>query len=203
MKKVSRLILVLAMVVATAMPMSASVYTWSRYNLTFEVPDGGFVTYSSDTEFEVHWDEMALTINLYDKTGTDEKTILNDLRKDANGYNMYDTKEGRPSVKGFKGYYLEGTMPDGSRGLITNLLSKSSKLLVKVTVNYLYGNREAVDDIIKSITEGKQQMPNGHGQHKQKIQKKSDADKQEKQQQEEDKQQQEEEKQSTSKTYDV
>ena len=36
----------------------AAVYTWSQYHLNFEVPDGGFVTYNSNTRFEIQWDEM-------------------------------------------------------------------------------------------------------------------------------------------------
>ena len=40
---------------------SAAVYTWSRYDLSFETPDGGFVTYNTPTRFEIQWEDMVMT----------------------------------------------------------------------------------------------------------------------------------------------
>lgn len=159
-----------------------SVYTWSGYNLSFEVPDDGFVTYSSNSRFEIHWDDMVMTIQLYNKEKSDDKFLRNNLERKALGYNMYETKQGKIKVKGFKALSIEGTMPDGSRAVIADLVSKKQDLIVEVTVNYIYGNREVVDDIIKSFAENKKQQPNREKKH-QRVQSKQDAEKQKRQQQ--------------------
>ena len=159
-----------------------SVYTWSGYDLSFEVPDGGFVTYSSNTRFEIHWDEMVMTIQLYNKDKSDDKFLRSNLERKALGYNMYDTKQGKIKVKGFKALCIEGTMPDGSRAVIADLISRKQDLIAEVTINYLYGNREVVDDIIKSFVEGKKQQPNRE-KKRQRVQSKQEADKQKKQKQ--------------------
>ncbi len=160
---------------------SASVYTWSGYDLSFEVPDGGFVTYSSNTRFEIHWDEMVMTIQLYNKDKSDDKFLRSNLERKALGYNMYDTKQGKIKVKGFKALTIEGTMPDGSRAVIADLISHKQNLIAEVTINYLYGNRETVDDIIKSFAEGKKQQPNRE-KKRQRVQSKQDAERQKQQQ---------------------
>lgn len=177
----------------------ASVYTWSKYNLTFETPDGGFVTYSTATRFEMQWDDMMLTIQLYNKDKSNDKDLKENLTRKALGYNMYDTKHGKMKVKGFKPVYIEGTMPDGSRAVIADLVSNNQNLIVEVTVQYLFGNREAVDDIIKSFAEGK---PENYKEkkHKQKVQTKEDADRQEKDRRQE---QERREKQRNRKTFDA
>ena len=77
-------------------------------------------------------------------------------------------------------------MPDGSRAIIADIVSKHQNLIIEVTVNYLYGNREIVEDMIKSFAENKTQQPN-HERKRQKVQTKQKADKerqQEKKQQE-------------------
>ena len=61
-------------------------------------------------------------------------------------------------------------MPDGTRGLLVNLVSKKSDLVVQVVVNYLFGNREMVEDVVKSFAENPNRKPN-HETKKQKIQK--------------------------------
>lgn len=176
-----------AMVVALAWSAQAqaAVYTWSKYDLTFDVPDHGFVTHSSSTRFEVQWSEMMLTIQLYNKDKSDEKFIKDNLERKALGYSMYDTKPGKMKVKGFKTLLVEGTMPDGSRALIVDLIADKQNLIVEVTVNYLFGNREVVDDIIKSFAIGKKPEEIKEKKHKQKVQSKEDAEKQEQQQREE------------------
>ena len=50
------------LLVLVALLSQAAVYTWSQYNLNFEVPDGGFVTYNSNTRFEIQWDEMVMVV---------------------------------------------------------------------------------------------------------------------------------------------
>ena len=177
----------------------ATIYTWSKYNLTFETPEGGFVTYNSPTRFEVQWEDMVMTVQLYSKDKGDEKRLLNEnLQRKARGYNMYDLKDGKVKVKGFKKTYsIEGTMPDGSRAIIADLVSKHQNLIIEVTVNYLYGNRETVEDMVKSFAENKKQQPN-HERKRQKVQTKQKA-----KQQQRDNQQQQPPKPSNEKLYDA
>jgi len=176
----------LLLLLATAVDAAATVYTWSRFDLTFETPDGGFVTYNSPTRFEVQWEDMVMTVQLYSKEKGDEKKLLNEnLQRKALGYSMYDLSQGKIKVKGFKKTYsIVGTMPDGSRAIIADLVSKRQNLIVEITVNYLFGSRETVEDMIKSFAENKKQQPNHERKH-QKVQnkRKADREQQEKQQQ--------------------
>ena len=174
---------ILIIMLLTGMTATATVYTWSRYNLSFETPDGGFVTYNSATRFEVQWEDMVMTVQLYSQDKGDEKKMLNsNLQRKALGYSMYDLVNGKIKVKGFKKTYsIEGTMPDGSRAIIADLVSKSQNLIVEVTVNYIFGNRETVEDMIKSFAENKNQQPN-HERTRQKVQNKRKADQEKKSQ---------------------
>ncbi len=157
---------------------AATVYNWSRYDLSFETPEGGFVTFNSPTRFEVQWEDMVMTVQLYSQDKGDEKKMLTEnLQRKALGYNMYDLSNGKIKVKGFKKTYsIVGTMPDGSRAIIADIVSKHQNLIIEVTVNYLYGNRETVEDMIKSFAENKKQQPN-HERKRQKVQTKQKADK--------------------------
>ena len=177
-KSITRLTL-LMLLLLTGLNASATIYTWSRYNLSFETPEDGFVTFNTPTRFEVQWEDMVMTVQLYSKDKGDEKQMLTEnLQRKALGYNMYDLKNGKIKVKGFKKTYsIEGTMPDGSRAIIADLVSKQQNLIVEVTVNYLYGNRETVEDMIKSFAENKKQQPN-HERKRQKVQTKKNAKKQ-------------------------
>ena len=177
------LLLLIATGTATA---SATVYNWSRYDLSFETPDGGFVTYNSNTRFEIQWEDMVMTVQLYSKDKGDEKKMLNEnLQRKALGYSMYNLGNGKLKVKGFKKTYsITGTMPDGSRAVIADLVSKHQNLIVEITVNYLYGNREIVEDMIKSFAENKTQKPN-HERKRQKVQTRQKAKQQDKKQQQE------------------
>lgn len=174
-KSITRLTL-LMLLLLTGLNASATIYTWSRYNLSFETPEDGFVTFNTPTRFEVQWEDMVMTVQLYSKDRGDEKQMLTEnLQRKALGYNMYDLKNGKLKVKGFKKTYsIEGTMPDGSRAIIADLVSKQQNLIVEVTVNYLYGNRETVEDMIKSFAENKKQQPN-HERKRQKVQTKKKA----------------------------
>lgn len=187
-KSIARLMM-LMLLLLTGIDTGATVYTWSRYNLSFETPEGGFVTFNSPTRFEVQWEDMVMTVQLYSKDKGDEKKLLKEnLQRKSLGYSMYDLKDGKIKVKGFKKTYsIEGTMPDGSRAVIADLVSKKQNLIVEVTVNYLYGNREAVEDMIKSFAENKKQQPN-HERKRQKVQTEQDAKRQrDKQQQQQPK----------------
>ncbi|MBR1474025.1 MAG: hypothetical protein IJ613_00420 [Muribaculaceae bacterium] len=190
-----RLLFVLVMAVAGIIAQGA-VYTWSQYHLNFEVPDGGFVTYNSNTRFEIQWDEMVMTVQLYNKQESSDKLIRENLQRKALGYSMYDLKQGKIKVKGFKGLTIDGTMPDGSRAIIADLISNKQDLIVEVTVNYLYGNREMVDDMIKSFAENSKNKPNRE-KHKQKVQSREKAklEEQKRKQEQQRRQQQEQEQQ--------
>lgn len=193
LRKVSKPLIasVLAVLCSFAGVATATVMTWSRHNLNFEVPDNGFVLMNTSTRFEIQWDEMLLTVQLYDKSGgSDKKIIKNNLTSKALSYSMYELKHGSIKVKGFKGYTIDGVMPDGTRALIADLVSTKSNLIVEISINYLLGNREMAEDIIKSFAENETRTPAEREKLRQKIQKKSDAERDEqkfKQQQEEEK----------------
>ena len=185
------LALLLAIAAGTA-TLGATVYNWSRYDLSFETPDGGYVTYNSNTRFEIQWEDMVMTVQLYSKDKGDEKKVLNEnLQRKALGYNMYDLNNGKLKVKGFKKTYsITGTMPDGSRAIIADLVSKHQNLIVEVTINYLYGSREIVEDMIKTFAENKTRQPN-HERKRQKVQTLQKAKQQDKKDSKDKKQQQE------------
>ena len=187
-KSITRLTL-LMLLLLTGLNASATIYTWSRYNLSFETPEDGFVTFNTPTRFEVQWEDMVMTVQLYSKDKGDEKKMLNEnLQRKALGYSMYDLGQGKIKVKCFKKTYsIVGTMPDGSRAIIADLVSKRQNLIVEVTVNYLFGNRETVEDMIKSFAENKTQQPN-HERKRQKVQNKRKADKDRKQDRKRDQQ---------------
>lgn len=168
---------------------AATVYNWSRYDLTFETPEDGFVTFNSNTRFEIQWEDMVMTVQLYSKDKGDEKKLLTEnLQRKALGYSMYDLHDGKLKVKGFKKTYsIDGTMPDGSRAIIADIVSKRQNLIIEVTVNYLYGNREIVEDMIKSFAENKDKKPNHEPKH-QKVQPKHKADQEERRQQQQQQQ---------------
>ena len=170
--------MVMLMLLTMSMDAAATIYNWSRYDLSFETPEGGFVTFNSPTRFEVQWEDMVMTVQLYSKDKGDEKKMLNEnLQRKALGYSMYDLHDGKIKVKGFKKTYsIDGTMPDGSRAIIADIVSKHQNLIIEVTVNYLYGNREIVEDMIKSFAENKSQQPNHERKH-QKVQKRHQAEK--------------------------
>ena len=182
-KSITRLMMLMLLLFA-AIGADATVYNWSRYDLSFETPDDGFVAFNSPTRFEVQWEDMVMTVQLYSQDKGDEKKLLTEnLQRKALGYNMYDLHNGKIKVKGFKKTYsIDGTMPDGSRAIIADLVSKKQNLIIEITVVYLYGNREIAEDIIKSFAENKSQQPN-HERKRQKVQTKEKA-KQQKQQQE-------------------
>lgn len=164
---------VVAMALALAwMRTDAAILTWSAHNLTFEVPDGGTVTYNSASHFEIMWQDMALVITLYNKQGANDDNMQMDLARRANGYNMYECQPNKIKVKGFKCYSLTGTMPDGSHTLLANLVCKNRDLLVSVTVNYLLGSIEEAEDVVKSFAIGKQKAKK---EKKQKVQSAEDA----------------------------
>lgn len=175
--------IVAALIISMATLTHAKVYTWDKYNIAFEAPEGGYVPFSffqDPSSAQVEWEDMVMTLQRYTKNENTNKKNLNErLKSRALGYNMYDTKLNEIKVKGFKCYALEGTMPDGTRCIISYLVSEKTSTVLEVIVNYLLGNQEVVEDIIKSFSEGNNQKPNKREKPKQKIQKKEDAEKQE------------------------
>ena len=184
-KPIASLLALLLLIATATADASATVYNWSRYDLSFETPEDGFVTFNSNTRFEIQWEDMVMTVQLYSKDQGDEKKMLTEnLHRKALGYSMYDLHDGKLKVKGFKKTYsIDGTMPDGSRAIIADIVSKHQNLIIEVTVNYLYGNREIVEDMIKSFAENKTKQPNRERKH-QKVQPRHKAKKQQPQQQE-------------------
>ena len=165
--------ILLSMATATT---QAKIYTWDKFNIAFEAPEGGHIPFSffqDPNSAQVEWDEMVMTLQRYIKNENTNKKNLNErLKSRALGFNMYDTKLLEIKVKGFKCYSLEGTMPDGTRCLINYLVSNKTSTVIEVVVNYLLGNQEVVEDIIKSFSEDNNQKPNEREKPKQKIQKK-------------------------------
>ena len=176
-----RAVALLLLLLVTSLDAASTVYNWSRYDLSFETPENGFVVFNSPTRFEVQWEDMVMTVQLYSQDKGDEKKMLNEnLQRKALGYSMYDLHDGKIKVKGFKKTYsIDGTMPDGSRAIIADIVSKHQNLIIEVTVNYLYGNREIVEDMIKSFAENKTQKPNRE-RKRQKVQTKQKADQEKK-----------------------
>ena len=175
--------IVAALVLSLAATVQAKVYTWDKFNIAFEAPEGGhvpFTFFQDPNSAQVDWDEMVMTLQRYTKNNNTNKKNLNErLKSRAIGFNMYDTKLLEIKVKGFKCYSLEGTMPDGTRCLINYLVSDKTPTVLEVVINYLLGNQEVAEDIIKSFSENNNQKPNELKKPKQKIQKKEDAEKQE------------------------
>ncbi|MGN1238170.1 MAG: hypothetical protein ACI4UW_04505 [Muribaculaceae bacterium] len=161
--------MILATAAAVAMCVAhGETLTWQRYNLTFEVPDGGYVTHRTSTSYELQWHDLTFSIRLFDKSGADDNFLKYNLQKSASGYNMYDTQLHKSKIDGFKGYNLTGTLPDGSRACLTNVVSKKSNLAIMIEINYYLGDEARVDAILKSFAEGKKKEKAA----KQKIQKK-------------------------------
>ncbi len=160
---------------------NAKVYTWDKYDIAFEAPEGGHIPFSffqDPSSAQVNWDEMVMTLQHYIKNeNTNKKNLEERLKSRAMGFNMYDTDMMKIKVKGFKCYALEGTMPDGTRCIIAYLVSEKTTTVLEVVVNYLFGNQEVVEEMIKSFSEGNDKKPNEREKPKQKIQKKKDAEK--------------------------
>ena len=119
---------VVAIVAMTfCLALNAKIYTWDKFGIAFEAPEGGYVPYSffqDPSSASVEWDDMVMTLQRYIKNENTNKKNLNErLKSRAMGYNMYDTKLLEFKVKGFKCYSLEGTMPDGTRCIISYFVS--------------------------------------------------------------------------------
>lgn len=168
------LLAITAILASTSIIAHAELFTWSKHNLTFEVPEGGRVTYSSPSTFEIQWYDFTLLIKLYDKSEADDDYMKYAINRTASGYNMFDTDMNKAKMDGFKGYTLTGTLPDGSRASITNVASKKADFAMQVEMNYLAENSKIAEDILKSFKANK---PQKIKKPKQKIQKKGEKEK--------------------------
>ena len=93
-------LMLLFLLLVTSFSSQATIYNWSRYDLSFETPEDGFVTFNSPTRFEVQWEDMVMTVQLYSKDKGDEKKMLNEnLQRKALGYSMYDLRDGKIKLK--------------------------------------------------------------------------------------------------------
>ena len=96
---IALMLALLLMIAAGTMDAGATVYNWSRYDLSFETPDNGFVVFNSPTRFEIQWEDMVMTVQLYSKDQGDEKKMLTEnLQRKALGYSMYDLHDGKLKV---------------------------------------------------------------------------------------------------------
>lgn len=169
-----RLIIYLFLTIAAISMCRGEKFTWSNHDITFDVPEGGAVTYNSPSVFEIQWYDLAVVIKLYDKTEADDNYIKYALNKTAAGYNMYDTHMKKAKIDGCKGFTLTGVMPDGSLACLTNVRAKKADLAMQIEINYITENQKIVDNILDSFKIGEKQKikkPN------QKIQKKGAKEK--------------------------
>ena len=174
-------VMLVAMITLATGRVNAKTYTWDHYDIAFDAPDGGHVPFSffqDPSSAQVSWEDMVMTLQHYFKNeNTTKKNLEDRLKSRAMGFNMYDTKITKIKVKGFKCHSLEGTMPDGTRCIISYLVSDKTDTVIEVVINYLFGNQEVAEDIIKSFSEGNNRKPNEIEKPKPKVQKKKDADK--------------------------
>ena len=174
MKRLLIYAFMMALTLASTATANAELFTWSRHNITFDVPEGGRVTYSSPSTFEIQWHDLTLLIKLYDKSEADDDYMKYAINRTAAGYNMFDTDMKKAKMDGFKGYTLTGTLPDGSRASITNVSSKKADFAMQVEMNYLAENSKIAEKILKSFKANK---PQKIKKPKQKIQKKGAKEK--------------------------
>ena len=168
-------LLIASVALLAVSPVFAADLTWGKYNLNLSVPDGGFEGINTATHYERQWEDMYLTIHVYTKdTKGDKKIYTTTLERKAEEYSMYEVQKTKVKVKNFDSYAVEGTMPDGSRCLLVNLVSKKSDYVYQVVINYLFGMREEVEDIVKSFSENPDRKPNAK---KQKVQDPNAVDK--------------------------
>lgn len=166
-----RIIISILLALVTVCVCRAERFTWSGYDLTFDVPEGGVVTYNSPSVFEIQWFDLTVLIKLYDKSRADDDYMKLSLQRTAAGYNMFDTKMKKAKVKNCKGFTLTGILPDGSRASLTNVKAKKQNLAMQIEINYILENEKVVKEILDSFKIGEKQKP------KQKIQKKGAKEK--------------------------
>lgn len=167
-----RLVIYCVMVVLAVASAYAERFRW-LYDLTFEAPVNSRVVYNVRDRLEMIIEDMTFVIQVYSNEGVDDDVLKRNLRRRAAEYNMYDTEIKKFSQGKLKGFYLKGTLPDGSIANIYNVISKKTGLCMQFIVNYTSDNEKKAKELVKSLKEeplkeAKKKEPT----RKQKIQKK-------------------------------
>ena len=155
--------------VAVVPLMCAKDYLWN-YDIVFEGPDDGRLAYNSRDRFEMVWYDLTFVVQVYSNRGINDQLLKQNLQHRASDYNMYDTRTTTYSRNAFKGFCLEGTLPDGSRANIYNIVSQKTGMFLQVTVNYTSNTEKEAKKLVKSFKQDS---------------KKADADKQKSKKQQE------------------
>ena len=159
----------MAIMLATASGLRAETYNW-LHDITFDAPTDGTVLFNSRDRLEMVWHDMTFVVQIYSNKGINDELLKKNLQRRAADYNMYDTRTDKYKRNSFEGFYLTGTLPDGSRANIHNMLSSKTGLFIQVLVNYTTDSEKAAKKLIKSL---KQEPAKKKKQvRKQKIQKK-------------------------------
>lgn len=145
-----RLITFIIMIASIIPIMSAKDYFWNN-NITFNAPEEGRLTYNSRDRFEMVWYDLTLVVQIYSNRGINDQLLKQNLQHRASDYNMYDTHTSKYNRNSFKGFYLEGTLPDGSQADIYNIVSQETGVFLQVTINYTSNTKKDAKKIIKSI----------------------------------------------------
>lgn len=125
-------------------------YRW-LHDLTFETEKDGQIVYNSRDRLEMVWYDMNLIIQIYSNHGVNDDILKRNLQRRASSYNMYETRTDKYKRNSFKGFYLTGTLPDGSKAEIYNILSDKTNLCLQVIINYTSNSEKAARKIIQSL----------------------------------------------------
>jgi len=147
-----RLFLYIALFLLSSLSVSAERFRW-LYDIVFEAPERSRVIYNTRDRLEMIIEDMTFVIQIYSNEGVDDEMLKLNLRRRAAEYNMYDTSMKKFSQDKFKGFCLNGTLPDGSIANFYNVMSKKSGLCVQFIVNYTKGDEKKVKALVKSLKE--------------------------------------------------
>ena len=167
-------ILCLCVVLGSVNVLFAKEYRWNQ-NIVFDAPASGQVRYNAPDRLEMNWGDLFLSIQLFDSRGVTDAVLTTNLHRRAAEYNMYDTRIDKYSRNFFEGFCLKGTLPDGSRVNIYNMVSKKTGLCVQVLVCYTSVSEKVAKKLAKSFKQQevkKKDVKKDKPKHKQKIQKK-------------------------------
>lgn len=128
----------------------AETYQW-LHDLTFDTEEGGRVVYNSRDRLEMMWYDMSFIIQIYSNHGVNDDILKQNLQRRASSYNMYDTRTEKYKRNSFKGFCLTGTLPDGSKAEICNIVSEKSGLCLQLIVNYTSASEKMAKKLLKSF----------------------------------------------------
>ena len=133
MNRIIKYLLCATLFLVAAMPAMAERYSWE--GVSFDAPAEGYVNFCSPTRLEIIWEDVMLVVEQMMPVKESEDTFFSYLVRRARGFNMYDIEKTKIKVKGFKTYSIDGTLPDGSRAIISDLSAKKEKIRLTITVN--------------------------------------------------------------------